>query len=100
MIKKKVIRLFKEAVNLEDTDTMFNLGLCYKYSRGVEKDIKKAIEYCQKSADLGNCNAMCESGICYENEFGVTTDTKKLVELYWRAYDLNRICYILFGIVL
>jgi hypothetical protein len=31
-----------------------NLGLCYKYGRGTEKDIDKAIEWITKAAEKGN----------------------------------------------
>ena len=31
-----------------------NLGLCYKYGRGTEKDLDKAIEWITKAAEKGN----------------------------------------------
>jgi TPR repeat protein len=38
---------------------MLNLGACYSYGKGVEKDLVTGLQWFQRSAVLGDSDAMC-----------------------------------------
>jgi TPR repeat protein len=44
---------------------MINLGFCYKFGHGIEKNQNKAFELYQRAMELGNSAAFCNLGICY-----------------------------------
>ena len=82
-------------------DAQNNLGDCYYYGHGVQKDYTKAVEWYQKAANQGNATAQCNLGFCYYYGYGVQQDYKQAVEWYQKAanqgyafaqYNLG-ICY-------
>ena len=65
---KKAFEWYEKAAAKGDADAMNNLGLCYEYGRGVDKDEKKAVEWFKKAADKGHSDAkkkLKELGITY-----------------------------------
>ena len=46
------------AAEQEDACAIGNLGECYYFGRGVNKDLKKAREYWTKAADQGDEDAI------------------------------------------
>ncbi len=58
------------------------LGQMYLAGVGVEKDVRKGIEYWEKAASNGSSDAMFNLGICYEQGVpGITEDIDKAI--YW-----------------
>ena len=62
-----------------------NLGRCYQNGEGVEKDLKKAVQYYTLAANQEHANARCNLGRCYQNGKGVEKDLQKAVEYYTLA---------------
>ena len=68
-----------------DADAQCNLGVCYQYGTGVEKDEQKAVEWYKKAAEQRYANAQYSLGVCYNNGTGVEKDEQKAVEWYKKA---------------
>src|SRR5947199_223080 len=64
-----------------------NLGACYSYGTGVEKDEQKAVEWFKKAAEQGYAYGQYNLGWCYEKGVGVKQDEQKAVELYEKAAE-------------
>ncbi|GBB90794.1 hypothetical protein RclHR1_01790001 [Rhizophagus clarus] len=62
-----------------------NLGYCYQYGIGKNKDEFKAFEFYLKSAVGGNLSAQNNLGYCYQNGIGITKNEKKAFEWYLKA---------------
>jgi TPR repeat protein len=71
-----------------DADAQYNLGKCYKYGRGVEKDVIKAADLFAKAADQGHVAAQLNLGYrCYRSGRGVEKDEARAVELFAKAAE-------------
>src|SRR6185312_572564 len=57
--------------------TQYNLGVCYEYGTGVEKDEQKAVELYKKAAEQGDAGAQCNLANGYYNGTGVEKDEQK-----------------------
>lgn len=64
-----------------------NLGFCYYYARGVDRDYTLARAYFELAAKHGEINALYMLGDIYIKGYGVKTDEKKGVEFYVDAYN-------------
>ena len=64
-----------------------NLGFCYYYARGTNRDYTIARAYFELAAKHGEINALYMLGDIYINGYGVKTDEKKGVEFYVDAYN-------------
>ena len=64
-----------------------NLGFCYYYARGVDRDYTLARAYFELAAKHGEINALYMLGDIYINGYGVKIDEKKGVEFYVDAYN-------------
>ena len=62
-----------------DPDAQDQLGDCYKYGLGMERDYEKAVEWYKKAADQGNAAAQRSLGYCYNYGHGVAQDLEKAV---------------------
>lgn len=85
----KAIPLFEEAANMDDTDALNQLGYCYTFGVGVDKDEKKAAEFWKKAAIQGDSKAQCHLGYCYLNGTGVPQNTQKAFEYWLMAAEQN-----------
>ncbi|KAH3763391.1 sel1 repeat family protein [Pelomyxa schiedti] len=83
----KAVNLYQRAADAGNAMAMCNLGVCYQYGNGVDKDMNKAVTLYQRAAAAGNTMAMCKLGVCYYNGNGVDKDMNKAVTLYQRAAD-------------
>lgn len=70
-----------------DAQSMADLGWCYAYGKGVDKDIKKAVELFNKAIAKGNTDAMRRLGNLYREGDGVPLDYSKAMEWYQKAAD-------------
>ena len=67
--------------------SQFELGWCYDFGEGVEKDTKQAAEWYRKAADQGVADAQLNLGYCYLNGEGVEKDLKQAAEWYRKAAE-------------
>jgi len=78
---------YRLAVERGDAAAQFNLGVCYAKGEGVEKDLKKAVEWFTSAAEQGDVDAQARLGFCYDKGEGVEKDLKKAAEWYKRAAE-------------
>ena len=62
-----------------------DLGFCYQFGEGVEKNPAKAVEWFRKAAEQGDARAQCYLGDCYMLGEGVKQEPAKAVEWYRKA---------------
>ncbi|RGB35810.1 hypothetical protein C1646_758914, partial [Rhizophagus diaphanus] len=60
----------------------YNLGRCYRFEKGIEKNERKAFEYYKKSSEQGYLNAQFKLGYCYSKGIGTEINKTKAFELY------------------
>jgi len=83
----EALRLSKLGVEKENPFAYRNLGYCYCYGRGTDKDTEEGIKFLQKGVELGNSYAQASLGCCYENGIGVKKNLKEAVHLYRLAAE-------------
>jgi TPR repeat protein len=89
---KKAIYWYEKAANNGNTIiAMQNLGNCYLYGEGVEKNYNKAFELFKQSAEGGYSGGMTSLGYCYDKGIGIKIDKQKAFELYQKSADLGEI---------
>ena len=71
---------FKSQAEKGGADSQRNLGYCYYYGIGVEKDYAQAVEWYQKSAEQGYTVAQSNLAGCYSEGIGVTKNADKSIE--------------------
>jgi len=57
----KTTKLFERAIELDNSDAMYQLALCYENGIGVKKNIIKAIELYYKSGENLKGDELCNS---------------------------------------
>ncbi|CAB4414019.1 unnamed protein product [Rhizophagus irregularis] len=93
--KNKAFELYQNATNLGNIIAHYNLGCCYKYGNGVDKDHNKAFNIFKKSAEKVYSKGVNYLGYCYKYGLGTSVNKKKAFELYQKAANLGNT----FGIV-
>src|SRR5262245_26161964 len=78
----KRVEDLQRRVNLGDADAYYDLGRCYYYGIGVEKDKKYAVQLYTNAEKGGNVEAQNYLGLCYENGYGIEQDFVKAVQFY------------------
>lgn len=68
-----------------DADAQLQLGICYYYAMGVEKDINMALYLYELSADNGNMEAQYRLARCYRYGIAGRHDVNKAIKLYAKA---------------
>ena len=64
-----------------------NLGYCYQYGQGVDKDETEAVKWYRKAAEQGYATAQCNLGYCYKYGHGVDKDETEAVKWYRKAAE-------------
>ena len=85
----KAIPILKELATKDHAKALNLLGMCYKYGRGVPKDVIKKMELYQRSANLGYAVAQRNLGISYQLGDGVEKDLDKAISCYIKAAEGN-----------
>lgn len=75
----------KRRANLGDAVAQNDLGMCYKYGKGVHKDINKAIYYYEQAIENG-CNVAAHNLACVYDK--VTTEYPNEYEKAFKYYKL------------
>ena len=79
-IDKKTFEHLLETVVSGDARAQCDLGICYEYGDGTEKDLKKAFEWYKKAAEQNDAEAQFNLGRCYKFGEGTDIDLKKAFE--------------------
>ncbi len=77
----------KKAAEQGDADAQCNLGLCYAFGYGVEKNLSEAVKWWRKAAEQGYAQAQCNLGISYANGDGVEKNPTEAVKWYRKAAE-------------
>ena len=70
-----------------DSVAQCDLGTCYIYGRGVERDYSEAVRWYRKAAEQGYARGQCSLGLCYYNGTGVEQDYSEAVHWYRKAAE-------------
>ena len=81
----EAVKYFREAAELNHTDAMTFLGICYVEGQGVPQSDKEAVKWYRKAADLNNAAAQYNLGTCYEYGTGVTQSYEEAVKWYRKS---------------
>lgn len=85
VVEPKLFGLIRNA-EAGNSDAQYLLGKKYLAGEGVDKDVRKALEWLQKSADLDHPGAALRLGIIFaKGEEGVEAVPEKAAALYQRA---------------
>jgi TPR repeat protein len=103
---------FKQAAELGDVTSLYNVGVCYERGYGTSRNIKSAIHYYKQAAKLASAGdistklisgtAMYNMALIFFNGTDVKQDMKYAVELYKQSIDCGHmpsknnlaICYL------
>ena len=66
---------------------MFNLGLCYDYGKGLQKDVAEAVKWYAKAAEKGYASAQSNLGFAFEKGLGVPKNEKEAMRWYVKAAE-------------
>lgn len=74
---KKAVPILKQAAELGNAESQYNLGYCYQAGIGVEQNSEKATEWYSKSAEQGWNDGLYAMMMAYGNGSGVQEDYNK-----------------------
>ena len=83
----KVLKLAENG----DIIAQSELGRCYDWGTGVEKNGKEAFRWYMKSAEKGHSGAQNNVGLCYENGIGVEKNGKEAFKWYMKSAERGNI---------
>jgi TPR repeat protein len=87
--KKKALKLYEKAAELENNMAQFKLVYMYKDGEGGRKNYDKAFKLSKKLAESGHLGGLNLLGYCYCSGIGTEIDMQKAFELYQKATDLG-----------
>jgi hypothetical protein len=83
----ETLRRYRKAADRGDTDAQYNLGVSYRYGRGVPQDYAEALRWYRMAADRGNADAQNNIGFLYMQGLGVAPDYAEAMRWYRKAAD-------------
>src|SRR5437762_3316950 len=86
---RKQLEAVKARAEAGDTDSEYQLGLCYYSGDGVPKDFSKAAKWFRKAAEQNNAAAQCNLGISYASGQGVAKDGVEAAKWFRKAAEQN-----------
>ncbi|POG74026.1 uncharacterized protein OCT59_023444 [Rhizophagus irregularis] len=87
--KRRAIKLYQKAVELENSVAQFDLAYIYIYGKDAEKNYNIAFELAKKLTKKDYSAGVNMLGYCYDGGIGTNIDELKAFELYQRAADLG-----------
>ena len=81
------IQEWEKAAEADDVNSLFALGLLYRYGRGVPRDSKRAAQWYQRAADAHHPVAQFNLGVMYRKGEGVPRSYREAAYLFWRAAE-------------
>ncbi|GBB95591.1 hypothetical protein RclHR1_02570025 [Rhizophagus clarus] len=82
----KIRNWYKQAAT-NDSNALYNLGVCYESGQGVYQNEIRAFEFYKKSANQGFNAAQCKLGYCYDHGIGVDVDKEQAFKFYKLAAE-------------
>ena len=73
----KAIPILKQAAELGNAESQYNLGYCYKAGAGTEQNTEKALAWFSKSADQGFNDGIYQMMMAYGSGYGVEQNFNK-----------------------
>ena len=77
----------KKAAEQGDAQAQYNLGNCYAFGDGVEKNLSEAVKWWRKAAEQGVAPAQFNLGNCYAFGNGVEKNPTEAVKWYRKAAE-------------
>jgi TPR repeat protein len=77
---EKAVPILKQAAELGNAESQYNLGYCYRAGSGIEQNIEKGIYWFSKSADQGFNDGLYQMMMAYGNGDGVEQNYNKAYE--------------------
>lgn len=77
----------RKAAEAGDASAQFTMGSRYEDGRGVDRDMKEAIDWYRKAAANGNVEALAYLGVIYDRGRGVKQDDAEAATWYRKAAD-------------
>ena len=77
---EEAIPLLEKAAYLGSPESQYNLGVCYQYGSGIEKNDSIATHWYKKSAELGWKDGQYKMSYAYMNGNGIPKDETKAFE--------------------
>ena len=65
----------------------FNLALCYRNGRGLEKNDTEAVQWYHKAAEQGYAEAQYNLGYCYLMGYGVKKNHPEAIKWFRKAAE-------------
>lgn len=79
----------KNRYSNNNSEILYELGICYKNGDGVEKNESKAFELFQESLNMKETiSSQLELALCYKDGIGVETNEKKSMKLFYKLARL------------
>ncbi|RIA88464.1 hypothetical protein C1645_826327 [Glomus cerebriforme] len=88
---EKNVKSYKKASEKGHIDSIYDLGYCYQYGIGVEKDEIKAFEKYKEAAEKGHIRSINKLGYCYNYGIGTEKNEIKAFELFKEATEKGNI---------
>ena len=77
----------KKAAEQGDAQAQCNLGVCYHFGNGVEKNLSEAVKWWRKAAEQGDAQAQYNLGVCYALGDGVEKNPTEAVKWCRKAAE-------------
>jgi TPR repeat protein len=84
---EKSVELYKKAAEKGHIVSIYELGCCYQYGKGIEKNEIKALELYKVAAEKGYTKSLTKLGWCYYYGIGTEKNEVKAFELFKEAAD-------------
>lgn len=85
----EAIPILKQAAELGNAESQYNLGYCYQAGVGVDQNLEKAIEWYLKSAEQGFNDALYQMMMAYGNGSGVEQNMEKAFSYALKCAENN-----------
>ena len=82
---EEAVKYFRKAAERGHADAQYQLGMCYEFGFGVEKDLSEAVKWFRKAAERGHADAQYQLGMCYDCGRGVKKDLNEAVKWFRKA---------------
>ncbi len=81
------IEEWRAAAERGEAWAQFNLGVAYRYGKGVTKDQNEAVHWYRKAAEQGYAPAQNNLGVAYDNGEGIAQDQHEAVRWFRKAAE-------------
>ncbi len=87
--EQRAFALFSQAADKKYPRACYNVGVCYFFGIGVNRNEGQAATAYLKGAQLGDSKSMYNLAVCYAHGIGIVEDEAEAVRWYREAAALN-----------